>query len=278
MLDLKAKLAAAGLVTPAEVAAAERKSGPARGSNRNADRGPDQAVNRGSDRGSDRNADRGPDRNASRGPDRNASATAARPANPDRNANRGPDRNGPRQGQRPGPQSAERGKPAAPRSGLDIPGLQKAGKGAAYDALRRVIERARIDAALAIPSEQAEAFHFTTAGGQLSRLMLEPEARAQLGDGSAGITAFMSHHGLAHCVVPRVLAEDIARLFPFWLRVLKDHPGAGQQEPPPPPRPPRDPALLKAAGSDPTPAPDPTPETRDPESSDPEARDPGPAA
>jgi hypothetical protein len=73
--------------------------------------------------------------------------------------------------------------------------------------------------------------------------MLEPEARDHLGDGSAGIVAFMSHHGLAHCVVPRVLAEDIARLFPFWLRVLKDHPGAGQQEPP---RPPRDPATPPA--------------------------------
>ena len=40
MLDLKAKLAAAGLVTPAELAAAERKSGPNRGQDRNQDRGP----------------------------------------------------------------------------------------------------------------------------------------------------------------------------------------------------------------------------------------------
>lgn len=194
MLDLKAKLAAAGLVTPAEVAAAERKSGP-----------------------------------------------------------RGPARAGPDQGRNPGPGKPARpaaNKPAAPRSGLDIPALQKAGKGAAYDAIRRVLERARLDPMRTIPGEHAEAFHFTTASGQLSRLMLEPEARAQLGDGSAGIVAFMSHHGLAHAVVPRPLAEDIARLFPLWLRVLKDHPGAGQQEPPrePPASPPES-----------TPDPDPAP-------------------
>ena len=201
MLDLKAKLAAAGLVTPAELAAAERKSGPNRGQDRNQDRGPNPA------------------KHAAKQPGPAQDRRAGKPQEP----------------------AAARGKPAAPRSGLDVPALQKAGKGAAYDAIRRLIERVRVDPLHAIPGEQAEAFHFTTASGQLSRLMLEPEARTQLGDGSAGIVGFMSHHGLAHCVVPRVVAEDIARLFPFWLRVLKDHPGSGQQEPPREPREPREP-------------------------------------
>lgn len=211
MLDLKAKLAAAGLVTPAELAAAERKSGPNRGQNSGPNRGQDRGQTAQQQPGSKRDQDR-------------------RPGRPQDSA---------------GQPAAARGKPAAPRSGLDVPALQKAGKGAAYDAIRRLIERARLDPLHAIPGEQAEAFHFTTAGGQLSRLMLEPAARTQLGDGSAGIVAFMSHHGLAHCVVPRVVAEDIARLFPFWLRVLKDHPGAGQQEPPREPREPRDPAATR---------------------------------
>lgn len=234
MLDLKAKLAAAGLVTPAELAAAERKSGP---------RGPQQGQNPGQ--------------------------------NPGQNRGQNP-------GQNPGPipraqapQSAARGKPPAPRSGLDVPALQKAGKGAAYDAIRRLIERARVDPLLAIPGEQAEAFHFTTASGQLSRLMLEPEARTQLGDGSAGIVAFMSHHGLAHCVVPRVVAEDIARLFPYWLRVLKDHPEAGQQEPPREPRPPREPTSstpTSTTSSDPASTPTSTP------ASPPASPEPEPAA
>jgi hypothetical protein len=232
MLDLKAKLAAAGLVTPAELAAAERKSGPNRGQNSSQQAGP--------------KANQQANRQASQNPNQNRDQP--------RNHNAGPAR---AQDSRPRPAPADR-KPPAPRSGLDVPALQKAGKGAAYDAIRRLIERARIDPLHAIPGEQAEAFHFTTASGQLSRLMLEPEARTQLADGLAGIVGFMSHHGLAHCVVPRVVAEDIARLFPFWLRVLKDHPDAGQQEPPRPPREPREPTTTPLTTA--TPEPDPSPD------------------
>lgn len=239
MLDLKAKLAAAGLVTPAEVAAAERKSGRGqnpsnRGQSSNTpssaqDSGPGRGQHSGQHAGQNRDQNRGQHSGQNRGPHSAANAQQ-----------RGPNSGQPRPQNSPNKAQADR-KPAAPRSGLDVPALQKAGKGAAYDAIRRLIERARLDPLHAIPGEQAEAFHFTTASGQLTRLMLEPEARTQLGEGSAGIVGFMSHHGLAHCVVPRVVAEDIARLFPYWLRVLKDHPEAGQQEPPRPPREPREP-------------------------------------
>jgi hypothetical protein len=227
MLDLKAKLAAAGLVTPAELAAAERKSGPNRGQHSSPQSGPQAGQHANQNRGQNTNQNRG----------QNSGQPREQNREQPRNHNAGPAR---AHDSRPRPAPADR-KPPAPRSGLDVPALQKAGKGAAYDAIRRLIERARIDPLHAIPGEQAEAFHFTTASGQLSRLMLEPEARTQLGDGTAGIVGFMSHHGLAHCVVPRIVAEDIARLFPFWLRVLKDHPGAGQQEPPREPREPREP-------------------------------------
>jgi len=56
--------------------------------------------------------------------------------------------------------------------------------------------------------------------------------QAALAAGEAGIIAFMSNHGLAHAVVPATLAADVGGLFPLWLRVLKDHPGAGQVETP----------------------------------------------
>lgn len=181
MLDLKAKLAAAGLVTPADVAAAERKQKP-----KPSQRPPAKPQ------------------------------TGPKPDKPDR-----------------GP-------------GLDVPALRKAGKGAAYDAIRRAVERARLDGAA--PTAAGGPFHFTTATGQLSRLILEPQTQQAITAGTAGITAFMSHHGLAHAVVPRPLAEAIAELFPFWLRTLLSHPGAGQLEPrpqkpaePPPPAPPADP-------------------------------------
>lgn len=168
MLDLKAKLAAAGLVTKEQIEAAERKK-------------------------------------------------AGKP--------RGP--GGPQEG-RPAP------KP--PRSGLDLPALRRAGKSEVYEAIRRAVDKQRLDPPGGLPSERAEAFHFTTQTGQLSRLTLEPDAHAQVVDGRAGIVAFMSHHGLAHCVVPRALAEDLAALFPLWLRALKDHPEAGKLAPPPAPK------------------------------------------
>jgi len=167
MLDLKAKLAAAGLVSQADIAASERKAKPKPGG-------------------------------------------AAKPVS------------------KPAP------KPREPAHGLDLAALRSAGKGAAYDAIRRAVDRQRLDGPA--PTAAAGPFHFTTARGQLSRLVVEPAVQAAVTDGHAGITAFMSHHGLAHAVVPRPLAEAIAELFPLWLRTLKDHPGAGQQEPKQEPR------------------------------------------
>ena len=172
MLDLKAKLAAAGLVTKEQIAAAER---PQRG-------------------------------------------TPGKPGKPGK-----PARNG--------------GTPATKsRPGLDVAALKKAGKSEVYDVTRRVLERARLDPPGGLPGEHAEAFHFTTAQGSLSRLTLEPEVRDQVSAGQAAIVAFMSHHGLAHCVVPRALAEQLAEVMSLWLRVCKDHPAAGQLAPPPAPR------------------------------------------
>lgn len=278
MLDLKAKLAAAGLVTPADVAAAERKGGPRKpaAGPRSQEPGPGRDDRQHGDRsgqadGADRprqasgagqpNQSRQPGQpnqsrqsgqpNQSRQPD---PSRQAGPANQSRPANQSHASGRPQQQPRPP------AKPPAPRSGLDAAALLKAGKGAAYDAIRRAVDRARLDAQLAIPSEQAEAFHFTTAAGQLSRLMLEPAVRTALADGTAGIVAFMSHHGLAHCVVPRPLADDIFKVFPLWLRVLRDHPGAGQQEPPrEPPKPAPGPAGAASTTSDPTPGEPPKP-------------------
>lgn len=167
MLDLKAKLAAAGLVSQADIAAAERKQKP-------------------------------------------------------------------QQQQSSKPQRPQQQPPQKPSSGLDLPALRKANKGEAYDAIRRAVDRHRQDSVA--PPEDSEPFHFTTARGQLSRLHLTPLVHKAVQSGESGITAFMSHHGLAHAVVPRPLAEAIAELFPLWLRTLQGHPGAGQLEPKPEPR------------------------------------------
>lgn len=118
----------------------------------------------------------------------------------------------------------------APRSGLDVKALEAAGKGERYEAIRRQVDAQRLDSPSPIPSAESEPFHFTTAGGQLSRLHLEAPLRQRLSAGEAAIIAFMSNHGLAHAVVPPALAVDVAALFPLWLRVLQGHPGAGALE------------------------------------------------
>lgn len=168
MLDLKAKLAAAGLVTKEDIERAEKPGAGGKGKRRG---GRERAPGKG-------------------------------------------DGAGPRGG--------------APR--LPVASLRKDGKGEQYEAIRRFIERVRLYDPAQPPTEHAQTFHFSTAKGQIGRLVLEPDVLAGLQDGSSGLVAYMSNHGLAHTVVPAAAARDIAELFPLWLRVLKGHPGAGRTE------------------------------------------------
>ena len=161
MLDLKAKLAAAGLVTKEDVEKAER---------REAERRAKKAGGKG----------------------------------------KGP---------------AQPRAPEEPR--LAVAKLRDKPKGELYDAVRKAVDRVRLDPIGAAPSEEAAAYHFPRASGKIGRLVLEPAVAASLGDGSAGLIAFMSNHGLAHAVVPAALARDVAELMPLWLRVLVGDDRAG---------------------------------------------------
>ncbi|MCA9654522.1 MAG: DUF2058 family protein [Myxococcales bacterium] len=121
-----------------------------------------------------------------------------------------------------------RGKPEPAR--LRVAELRGEGKGAQYDAVRRFVEKVRLDDPARPPGEQAQTFHFTTAKGQIGRLVLEPDVHGWVSEGGAGIVAYMSNHGLAHAAVPAQAARDVGELFPLWLRVLKGHAGAGALE------------------------------------------------
>ncbi|MEM9455159.1 MAG: hypothetical protein AAGF11_13340 [Myxococcota bacterium] len=116
------------------------------------------------------------------------------------------------------------------RKRLPVAELRTKKKGEQYDAVRRVIDRERLDDPARPPSEQAQTFHFSTAKGQVGRLVLEPDVVGWVKDGSAGIVAYMSNHGLAHVPVPAAVAREVAELFPLWLRVLKGDPKAGRLE------------------------------------------------
>jgi uncharacterized protein YaiL (DUF2058 family) len=125
----------------------------------------------------------------------------------------------------------QRGSPSKKAGGFDekelwqrrIRKLQKAPKSEQYSTIRGWVERARLDSAKAVGSEEAERFHFTKADERITWITLEPDTREALKKGEAGIIAFMSHNGLSHCVVPRDLALDIHQIRPEWLRKLENY-------------------------------------------------------
>ena len=120
------------------------------------------------------------------------------------------------------------------KSAIDVEALQQLNRGEAYDRIRRIVEKRRIDdGEKVIPREEDEVFNFVTAKGSLSRLYVDAAIVKQLVTGSAAISAYMSHHGLSHCVLPKTIALGIAELFPSWLRVLKGCEHAGKVDRPP---------------------------------------------
>lgn len=124
--------------------------------------------------------------------------------------------------------------PAQPRgSGLAVASLRGRPKGEIYDAVRKLVERVRLDPIGGTPSEAAEAFHFPSHTGRIGKLVLEPDVAESVRTGAAAIIAYMSNNGLAHAVVPPIAARDVAALMPLWLRVLAGEAEAGKVEPPP---------------------------------------------
>lgn len=93
-----------------------------------------------------------------------------------------------------------------------------------YDVIRRWATRNRLDKFQGPTSEQAQKFFFSKAEGSITWLTLEPDVHAMVSNGSAGIISFMSNHGQAHCALPKDIAEDVAEVFPEWLKFLKGHP------------------------------------------------------
>jgi hypothetical protein len=124
--------------------------------------------------------------------------------------------------------------PDEPR--LAVAKLRGKPKGEIYDAVRKLVDKVRLDPIGAAPSDEAAAYHFAQATGKIGRLVLEPAVVARLGDGTAGLVSYMSNHGLAHAVVPAAAARDVAELMPLWLRVLvgDDRAGALATEEKPP--------------------------------------------
>ena len=117
------------------------------------------------------------------------------------------------------------------RPTVNVEHLKSLNRGEAYDKIRKIVGPRRLDpAGKIIPGPEDKPFNFVTAKGSIGRLYLSDEVAKELSNGNAAISAFMSHHGLAHCVLPVDIALDLAKVFPLWLRFLHGSEEAGKLE------------------------------------------------
>lgn len=204
MLDLKAKLLKAGLVTEDQVEKVEQEQEQER--QRKKERREAEKTRRAAGGG----PGKGP-RGPADGKGREAKG-------------RGDGRGGKGRGKGRGP--GRPGSEAPPDDGelwqKRVKKLAAAGKAEQYDAVRGWVERTRLDAVKGLPSENADRFHFDKGDGTISWVTVEPDVAAKLKEGQAGIIGFMSFNGLAFCVVPREVALDVHQVRPDWLRALSD--------------------------------------------------------
>jgi uncharacterized protein YaiL (DUF2058 family) len=257
MLDLKAKLLAAGLVTAEQVQRVkedeERKQqqqrerqqqrmnddprddrprddrGPPRGDNRGPPRGDNRGPPRGDNRGPPRGDNRGPPRGDNRGPPR---------ADGDQQAADAP-RVDPRMARDQRTWKDRKAQDALERRAKRehqweqslrwrgrVPELQAAGKSDQYEAIRGWVMKLRLDNSQI--TDAAVRFHYPLYDGSIAHLTVEPEVQAMLAAGEAGVVAFIGYNGREHAAVPGDVARDVGILQPPWLRHMlgiTDQPG-----------------------------------------------------
>ena len=100
--------------------------------------------------------------------------------------------------------------------------LQLAGKSEQYEAVRGWVMKDRLDNKKI--TEAAVRFHFlkheSADAAVLGHLTIEPDVQQRLVEGSAAVVAFMGYNGIEHAVVPRDVADDVRVVRPDWLRHL----------------------------------------------------------
>ncbi len=192
MLDLKAQLAAAGIVTAEQVKAFDEKEAKAK----KAREAKAQQRKSGSQRGKG-----------------NGGASQGGRGNQAKSRNHRPSK-GRGKGQ-------HRGKGQG-RSSVEE--LKAMGRGEAYDRIRKIVAHSRLDdKERTIPLADDKTFNFVTSTGSIGRLYLTEATVDSLKNGKSAISSFMSNHGLSHCVLPKEIALDLAKVFPLWLRHLRGH-------------------------------------------------------
>ncbi len=97
-----------------------------------------------------------------------------------------------------------------------------------YEVIRRWVERNRFDKGTPTEmNEDTERYFFQKVDGQVTWLTLPRAAHNAVTNGKAAILSFMSSQGISHCAIAKEIAEDVAEVFPYWLRVLNGNVKAG---------------------------------------------------
>lgn len=108
------------------------------------------------------------------------------------------------------------------RSNPYVKKLLSLNKGEQYALIRSWVSRNRLDKRTLSSEESVEKFFFTNTSEQPVSLTIETSVVGKLKSGEACIMAYMSHQGLAHCIIPEEIAKDVAVIFPEWIRYGKN--------------------------------------------------------
>jgi uncharacterized protein YaiL (DUF2058 family) len=210
MLDLKAKLLAAGVVTAEQVQKVEADEA-ARRQRAKERREAEQRRRTEAPRGPRGDRHGAHDRDVRRTRDGERPVTPTTPPAPVRRERRDED---------PDEKRARREHEwnEAQRWRKRLEQLKAAGKSEQYEAIRGWVMKDRVDDTKI--TEAAVRFHFAKHDGSVGHLTVEPEVQQRLTEGSAAVVAFMGYNGLEHAVVPRDVADDIRTVRPDWLRHL----------------------------------------------------------
>lgn len=201
MLDLKAQLAAAGLVTQEQVKAIDEE--------KERDRASKLA------KAEARRA------NQNRGQNQRNGQHSGQHSGQRNGQHSGNQRNHQHDGRKPGKNTRNNRGSKPERKGPDLKAM---GRGEAYDRIRKIVAHSRLDdKERTIPLPDDQTFNFVTATGTIGRLYLTEETVNTLKQGKTAISSFMSNHGLSHCVLPKAVALELADVFPLWLRHLRGH-------------------------------------------------------
>jgi hypothetical protein len=196
VFDLKAKLAAAGVVTKDQVASFEEKEAKAR-----------------AEKEAKRKAAK--EKAAKRKGSKLGNKSGNKPGKPGKKNSKNPAKQGKK--------NPSKGRPDY-WLGMSADSMKELNRGEAYDRIRKIIDHNRLDdKERLIPKDDDQAFNFVAATGSIRRLYLTADTVKSLSEGKSAISAYMSHHGLSHCVVPKELALELAKVFPTWLRHLRGY-------------------------------------------------------